>query len=351
MSFIVKALEILNRIPEPLRSLFIVLGIIYVVHQSLKFLMRTFKTVESIVRHAKLKVYYPIVSRIVKRKHKDYVKEYLRSLVPSHPSITGFGLEYDVDIEWSDEERVLLDLERGILLVRMPYTTNLQQVIAKALLMSSPYVVSQYLEPLFGPKLAQLLSVSIAREYASKDVNVLKEFIRYVHEVFEENKEFKSLMEYINRADDESLYKHIVLFELRKILETYNGQIDRNKLESDVKELIKIVGALHNIREPMVCGHYIFITIVRVGKLEKILLEEWNRYVQFIKTCMQKCNTLRRIYIVSAGKYIRNVAKKLVDYIVSNVGGIKLINQVSYRARYYRGRPGIVRFIAVFEIE
>ena len=175
--------------------------------------------------------------------------------------------------------------------------------------------------------------------------------MQYVQEVYEENEEFKKLIEHINRADDESLYKHIVLYELKHILEEYDGHVDRDKLEENVKKLIETVGSLPNISAPMVCEHYIFVTIVRVGKLEKVLFEEWSRYVNYVKTCMQKCSTLRRIYVVSAGKFIKEVTKKFIDYVTSNVRGLKLLNQVSYRARYYKGMPGVTQYVAVFEVE
>jgi len=343
--------EILNTLPEPLRSLFTVLGILFAIYLILKVLMKLFRTFENAVRYIKLRVYYPLISRLVKRKHKEYVEEYLRNLVSRRPVTPGLGIEYEIYVEWSSEEKVLLDLRRGVLLVRIPYTANLNQVIAKTLLMAAPYAVSQYLEPVFGSKLAQILSFSLAREYASRDVNVLREFMQYVREVYEESERFRRLIEYINRADDASLYKHIVLFELRRILEEYDGHVDGDKLEKDVENLIEVVGSLPDMSEPMVCGHYISITIVRVGKLEKVLLEEWNRYLNYIKMCMQKCGTLRRVYVVSAGRLIRQTVKKFMDYMTSNIGGLKLLNQVSYRARYYKGKPNITQYVAVFEIE
>lgn len=66
---------------------------------------------------------------------------------------------------------------------------------------------------------------------------------------------------------------------------------------------------------------------------------------------MRKCSTIRRIYIVSAGKVIKEIARKFVDYISSNVGNLKLDNQDVYRARYYKGKPGITRYVAVFRVE
>jgi len=146
LSYIVRILEVLDKLPEPLRSLFTVLGIIFAIYLILKVLMKLFRTVENAVRYVKLRVYYPLASHLVKRKHKEYVREFLKSLVSKRPAAPGLDIEYDVDVEWSSEEGVLLDLERSVLLVRVPYTTNLNQIIAKTLLMAAPYAVSQYLD-------------------------------------------------------------------------------------------------------------------------------------------------------------------------------------------------------------
>lgn len=54
---------------------------------------------------------------------------------------------------------------------------------------------------------------------------------------------------------------------------------------------------------------------------------------------------------MSAGRLIRQTVKKFMDYMTSNIGGLKLLNQVSYRARYYKGKPNITQYVAVFEIE
>jgi len=347
---IIEMFKELDKIPEPLRSLFTVLGILFTIYLILKVLMHISRTVENIVHYIKLKVYYPVVSLLIKSKHKKYVKEYLKSLMTRSEDY-GLGIEYDIDIEWSSEEGIMLDFEKGVLLARIPYTENLHQVVAKTLIMAAPYMVSLYLEPLFGNALAQLLSISVAREYASRDPNVLREFMQYVREVYEENREFRELIEYINRADEESLYRHIVLFELRKVLEEYNVTIDRDKLEEDVKKLIEVVGSINDVSVPMVCGRYISVTIVRVGKLEKVLLEEWDRYINYIRMCTQKCSSLRRVYVISAGNVIKDVVKKFVDHVSSNIGNLKLIDQAVYKAKRYRGKPGVPCYVAVFDIQ
>lgn len=75
MNFIIKILETLDKLPEPLRSLFMILGIIYTIYLIFKILMKTFRTVEKIVRFIELKIYYPVISRLIKRKHKEYVSK------------------------------------------------------------------------------------------------------------------------------------------------------------------------------------------------------------------------------------------------------------------------------------
>lgn len=87
--------------------------------------MKLLRTVENAVRYVKLKVYYSLAPCLVKRKHKEYVKEYLKNLIFKQPVAPGLGIGCDIDIEWSNEEGVLLDLERGVLLVKIPHTTNL----------------------------------------------------------------------------------------------------------------------------------------------------------------------------------------------------------------------------------
>lgn len=86
--------------------------------------------------------------------------KYLKNLVSYQPSVSGIGIEYNMDVEWSDEEKVLLDSERGMLIVRMPYTTNLQQVVAKKF---TDYLVSN----VSGIKLLDQISYK-ARYYRGK---------------------------------------------------------------------------------------------------------------------------------------------------------------------------------------
>ena len=338
-----------DAIPEPLRFLLVVLGIIFIIKEIFRCLIHTFRVVEQFCLTIKLKVYYPVVTRIMRRKHKGFIRDYLRRL--TMPIDEEWGLSYSVDVEWSDEERVYADLESGRLIIRLPYEEALHKVIARALLMSAPYGVSEYLEAIFGSRLAQVLSIALARDYASRDVNVLREFVSYVEEAFESDRELKELIDYVSKADDTSLYRHIVLYEIRRVLEEYDGRVIKEKLREDVEKLIRLVVLLReDINVPLLCGHYISLVIVRAGKIEKVLLEEWDRYVEIINNCMKECSKIRRIYVISAGIVVKAVARKLIKYLIDHVRGIKLIKEHFYRARYYKGRPGVRCYVAILEV-
>lgn len=318
---------------------------------ALFFLKLTIERIDWLHRFLKLRIWYPVITALDKRKHKEYVKEFLNEVTKSVTELeTVIGASYTIDLEWSDEESIELDLERGMLIVRAPYLRRLEELLAKILIMISPYYVSEYLEPVLGSKLAQLLSISIAREFAAEDLNILKAFNEYLGEIYKEDPETKRLLEDINIADESSLYTHVVLREVSLILRELNGYVDKDKLFEDYKNLLEVVSRLDSIDVPIVCNNYMHLTIVRVGKLEKVLMADWDRYIEYIQNCTKKCPNLRRVYIVSAGKVITKVAEKFIHHITSR-HELKLVGKWKYRARRYRGRVSIPRFIAVLEKE
>ena len=56
--------------------------------------------------------------------------------------------------------------------------------------------------------------------------------------------------------------------------------MDRNKLIYELKELLYVVANLESLDAPKVCGYYVSLTIVRAGKLMKIVLQHWEPYIQ-----------------------------------------------------------------------
>ena len=94
LSSLLDILRYINNIPEPLRSFLVVLGIIFIIKEILQYLIHTFRVVEQFYLTIKLKVYYPIASRIVRSKHKGFIRDYLRKLTTPISEGEEWGLTY-----------------------------------------------------------------------------------------------------------------------------------------------------------------------------------------------------------------------------------------------------------------
>jgi len=86
---------------------------------------------------------------------------------------------------------------------------ELEHVIAKALLLASPYLVSPYLAAVFREKLARALTVNIAYRHASRDLRVLMHLDNLVKGLTASDDEFRDVVELVKRADQASYYIHI----------------------------------------------------------------------------------------------------------------------------------------------
>ena len=78
---------------------------------------------------------------------------------------------------------------------------ELEHVIAKALLLASPYLVSPYLAAVFGEKLAHALTVNIANRHASRDLRMLMHLDNLVNGLTASDAEFRDVVELVKRAD------------------------------------------------------------------------------------------------------------------------------------------------------
>ncbi len=90
---------------------------------------------------------------------------------------------------------------------------ELEHVIAKALLVASPCLVSPYLAAVFGEKLARALTINIAYRHASRDLRVLMHLDNLVNGLTASNAEFRDVVELVKRAEQTS-YSHIFLRRL-----------------------------------------------------------------------------------------------------------------------------------------
>ncbi len=330
--------------------MFAVIGFISVIVWLLMILSKFFDTLAFFLTKIKIYIYYPIIIKINRKKHKDYVEEYFNNLLfrgqIEWPLAIG-----KIKIEWSDEESVNIDLEEGLLLVRVKYTDIIEDTLAKIAFLSAPYLVSKYLEPALGEKFSRLVSFGIVENILQTYPRVLTRFKNILYETYGRDSEYREILNMIVRADDTSLYKHVFLYELRRILGIFGTRVDRDKLIQELKELLHIVANLENIDIPEVCGYYVNLTIVRVGKLVKVVSELWEPYIQYIRNRFKECPDLQRIYLVSAGKFKTKAAEGLIKFMKEKLPNIELLDRFEYKARYYKGKTNIPYLVVIMEFK
>lgn len=336
-------------IRDVLLWIFAVIGFVYVITKLLEILGKFFESIAILITKFKVNVYYPIVVKIYRKKHKDYVEEYFNNLLFRGPIEWPLTIGR-VKIEWSDEDSVDVDLEENLLLVRVKYIDKIEEVLAKVAFLTAPYLISEHLEPALGDKFSRLVSIGLIESLIQAYPHILRRLKELAYEAFK-NSEYRELLGLIHEADDTSLYKYIFLYELRRILSRFGSRINRNKLINELRELLYVIAKLENIEIPKVCGYYVSLAIVRAGKLEKVALELWEPYVEFVKTVLRDCYNLQRVYVVSAGKFISKVVKKLLEYMEKRIPDLHLIDIFEYKARYYKGRTNVPRLVAIMEFK
>ena len=329
--------------------IFAVIGFVYAITRLLEVLSKFFDSVAIFVTKFKVNIYYPIVVKIRRKKHKDYVEEYFNNLLFREPIEWPLSIG-KVKIEWSDEDSVNVDLEENLLLVRVEYVDKVEEVLAKVAFLAAPYLVSEYLEPALGDEFSRLVSIGLIESLLQVHPSILRRFKELADEAFK-NSRHRELLGLIHEADDTSLYKHIFLYELRRILSRFGSKVNRDTLTDELHHLLYIVAKLEDIDTPKICGHYVSLVIVRAGKLEKVALEHWEPYVEFVKRILIECPSLQRVYVVSAGRFTSRVVKRLLEYMKEKISGLHLVDKFEYKALYYKGRTNVPRLVAVMEFK
>lgn len=327
-----------------------IIGFITIVVKLLELLGKLFDEIADFLTKAKIYIYYPIIIKINKKKHKDYVEEYFNKLLFSN-SIEWPLAMGNVKIEWTDEEGVEVDLKENLLLVRVEYASKVEEALARVAFLSAPYLVSRYLEPALGEEFSRLVAIGVVENLLQTHPPVLARFRKLIDEAYGANNEYKELLSLITRADDTSLYKHVFLYELREILGMFGARVDKSKLIPELKELLHIVANLENIDAPKVCGYYMNLTIVRAGKLMKVALQLWEPYILYIEKIRRECQNLQRIYIVSAGGFTSKAAERLLKYMEEKLPNLRLADKFEYRARYYKGKTHVPHLVAIMEFK
>jgi len=326
-----------------------IIGLMSIIGKLLEVFGELFDKVAEFLTRIKVIFYYPIVIRIQRKKHKDYVEEYFNNLLFRKPIEWPLAIGR-IKIEWSDEDSVEADLEENLLLVKFKYASKVEESLARAAFLTAPYLISAYLEPALGEEFSRLVSVGVVENLLQEHPSILVRFKKLVDETYKVTKH-RELLSLIYKADDTSLYKHIFLYELRKILAMFGSRVDKDRLVLELEELLRTLANLENKEVPEVCGYYIKLTLVRAGKLEKVMLKLWELYVQYVEECLKKCPNLQRVYIISAGRFTSQTVKELLKYLGEKLPNIRLIDKFEYKAKYYKGRTNVPRLVAVMEFE
>jgi hypothetical protein len=93
---------------------------------------------------------------------------------------------------------------------------ELEHVIAKALLLASPYLAA-----VFGEKLARALTVNIAYRHASRDLRMLMHLDNLVKGLTASDAEFRDVVELVKGVEQASYYSHIFLLEISGALQDF----------------------------------------------------------------------------------------------------------------------------------
>ena len=190
-----EALEYVPKFPEPMET---VLAYLFLVLIFGLLVQRIWKVRSWLLR--------PLAVRWRRWLSRYYVENALKSLTKNGMEVPLSGERYRVKIRWAESEGVDVLLDKGVLIVNMPYVEELEHVIAKALLLASPYLVSPYLTAVFGEKLAHALTINIAYRHASRDLRVLMRLDNLVNGLSAGDAEFRDVVELVKRAEQTSYY-------------------------------------------------------------------------------------------------------------------------------------------------
>jgi len=122
-----EALEHVPRFPEPIGTVLAYLSLVLIFGL---LVQRIWKVWSWLLR--------PLAVRWRRWLSRYYVENALKSLTKNGMEVPLSGERYRVKIRWAESEGVDVLLDKGVLIVNMPYVEELEHVIAKALLLASP---------------------------------------------------------------------------------------------------------------------------------------------------------------------------------------------------------------------
>jgi len=250
-----------------------------------------------------------------------------------------------IKVEWGDEDKTKIDLERNELVIVLKKGTKYRdENIARTLLKAIPDLLAPEMRAVYDPRLLELLSAHIAKNLVKDYLPVVTSINTFITAEMYEDEEYRKLSQMLVEIDDESLLSRILLPELIDVAKIRYPHRDP-QIDNEVLQLIQMLQGVvrGEISEPMLCGKYFKMVIVRVAKPEKIEMF-LQPHLNYVKHAINNCKTLENIYILAAGKRNIAAAKVFKEFLKSELekAGIqaKTLAEHEYIARY-RQKPAM----------
>lgn len=246
-----------------------------------------------------------------------------------------------IKVEWGEEDKVVLDVERGkLILVLKRGRSKRFDNIAKALILAIPYLLAPEIESVYDKKLTKLISAHIARSLVRDKPSIVEAINVAVSSFVDEDPEARELAGMLVNIDDRSLFTRVLLPEMIEVARMRYPQYDP-RLSQELIDFIHVLSALATCDESVklenpFCRIYFRVMFVLVAKPEKIEMMLMP-HVKFVKQSLKECSNIKSIYILAAGRNI--VAAKFLCSLLENElrrdhFEVDSIEEHEYRGRY-----------------
>ena len=288
---------------------------------------------EKIITHV-----YWVLGKVSRKLEKRAVSREVRYIVRSK-FVENFEVEEipELVIEWGDEEKVLLDVKRGRLVIVLRPGRDRYENLGRALVASIPELLAPEMRAVFSEEIIACLSTHVARNIASDHPSAVSAINDVIRARIEENPRFKELSSMLVEIDDRSLLSRILIPELVHIAKIRYPHRDPS-IDKEVEELIHMLYKLARGEEiggmPVVYGKYIRVGFLLVAKPEKIE-KFFEPHLKFVQNMLKRYEEMDSIYVLAAGKNVDagRVCTMMVQDMLIAAG-----KQVVEKTYVYEGR-------------
>lgn len=328
-------MEPLNQLAELWKSLWGVLGPIIAL--LLLFYLKNPERFEKLAVHVAWAL-SAVSSRIEKRAISREVAYITGSKFREvFPSIEGVPR---IEVEWGEEDRVIVDVERGkLVLVLKRGRAARSDNIAKALVMAMPYLIAPQMESVYDKRITALVAAHMARSLVRDNPSIVEAVNQVIRPLVEGDPETLELASMLVDVDDRSLFTRVLVPEMAEVARERYPQRDP-RIDSEVVDLIRVLSALargeviKEMKGPFCRSYFriVFVLVARPEKVDKML----EPHVSFVKRSLKECPDTRSIYILAAGRNI--AAAESLRYLLEVELKRDRYGRVSIEEHNYRGK-------------